>query len=159
MNIEKDFWGYDVITTGVDTGRYATAEVAAQSHVDELYSYISDASKDAQGFRVRFEYQDWSFAELEAECDYWSEQVAIAVERERQQEEKDLAKFKALIQHTIELGAGDEETALRWLTQGEQFYHSQDVEHWVWQQGILFTDYGRELINKLENVISYKKVA
>ena len=57
------------------------------------------------------------------------------------------------------MGAGDEETAIRWLTQDEEFYHSQDVEHWVYNQGILFTDYGRELVKQLDNTVSYKEAA
>jgi hypothetical protein len=57
------------------------------------------------------------------------------------------------------MGAGDEETALRWLTQDQEFYHEQDVEHWVYTQGILFTDYGRELVAQLNNTVSYKEAA
>jgi hypothetical protein len=57
------------------------------------------------------------------------------------------------------MGASDEETAIRWLTADEEFYHSQDVEHWIYNQGILFTDYGRELVKKLDNTVSYKEAA
>jgi hypothetical protein len=45
------------------------------------------------------------------------------------------------------------------LTADEEFYHSQDVEHWIYNQGILFTDYGRELVKKLDNTVSYKEAA
>ena len=41
------------------------------------------------------------------------------------------------------------------MTQDETFYHSQDVEHWVWKQGILFTDYGRELVKELEKIVEF----
>jgi len=66
-----------------------------------------------------------------------------------------VVEFKKLITNTIELGAGDEETALRWLTSSETFYSSQDVEHYVWDKGILFTDYGKELVNKLMNIVTF----
>jgi len=48
-------------------------------------------------------------------------------------------------------------TALRWMTQGETFYHHQCVEHWVWNQGILFTDYGRELVKELMGIVEFVK--
>ena len=66
-------------------------------------------------------------------------------------------EFKTLVQKTIDLGAGDEETALRWLTTDEKFYHSQDVESWVWNHNILFTDYGKELVKKLEKIVTYEE--
>ena len=80
--------------------------------------------------------------QYEAECKFADEQVE---------------EFKALVQKTIDLGAGDEETALRWLTSGEKFYHIQDVESWVWDYNILFTDYGKELVKKLENIVTYEE--
>ena len=67
-----------------------------------------------------------------------------------------IEKFKTLIQDTIGLGAGDEETALRWLTENEEFYSGQDVESWVWDKGILFCDYGKNLVKKLETIVKFK---
>ena len=67
-----------------------------------------------------------------------------------------VAEFKKLVQTTIDVGAGDEETALRWLI-GEKFYHIQDVESWVWDCNILFTDYGKELVKKLDKIVTYEE--
>lgn len=159
MNTTTDFMGYTVIATGVDAGRYATPEVAMESYADELYGYISDVSKDAQGFRHRMDISGMTFAQLEAECDYWSDRAKIAIEREKQYAQKCVADFVELLEKTISYGANDEETALRWLIQGEKFYCGQDVEHWVYNQGILFTDYGKELCKKLEGIVSYEEVA
>ncbi len=76
---------------------------------------------------------------------------------EKAQEEADVAKFEARIQDVIGLGAGDRETALRWITSQETFYHSQCVEHFVWEQGILFTDYGKQLVKDLAEIVEYKE--
>jgi hypothetical protein len=38
-----------------------------------------------------------------------------------------------------------------------EFYHSQDVEHWVYNYGILFSDYGKELVKKLMNIVNFKE--
>ena len=115
MNTTTDILDYTIIADGIDAGRYATAEVAMQSYSDELYGYISDASKEAQGFRFRVDVSGMTFAELEAECDYWYNQAAIANEEEKEAEAFAVEEFKALVARTIELGAKDEEIALRWL--------------------------------------------
>ena len=124
-------------------------------------SIVSDLHKDAYGFRPS---QSWwamwaafNADQMQAEWDHLIEVMNESIEMERLEKERALAEFKALVQKTIELGAGDEETALRWMTQDETFYHSQDVEHWVWNQGILFTDYGRELVKRLNSLVDYKE--
>ena len=103
MNTTADFLGYTIIADGIDAGRYATAEVAMQSYSDELYGYISDASKETLGVRFRFDATQLSFAELEAECDYWDNQLR----RDADQEEQTLQLFMQY--------APDEETARRWM--------------------------------------------
>jgi hypothetical protein len=143
-NITTDYMGYTVIATGEDANRYATPEVAAQAYAEELYRYISDASKDAQGWRLRLDITNMTFSALEEECRYWDDQVSASIDYEKREAAQAVENFKALVQRTIELGAEDEETALRWLVQDEQ-----DVEHWVYMQGILFTDYGRDLVSRL----------
>ena len=103
MNTTTDFLDYTIIADGIDAGRYATAEVAMQSYSDELYGYISDVSKDVMGVRDRFDPTQLSFAELEAECDFWSNQLR----RDADQEEQTLQSFMQY--------APDEETARRWM--------------------------------------------
>ena len=100
-----DFRGYEIVADGIDAGRYATAEVAAQAYADDLHSYISDASKDAWGFRYRGPFPT-TFAELEAECDYWEAQIRQDLEAEKAYEE---ATLQAFMQY-----APDLETAERW---------------------------------------------
>ena len=79
-----------------------------------------------------------------------------AFEAEEAHKKECLKKFEALVQETIANGAGNEETALRWLSQNDTFYHIQDIESWVWDHGILFTDYGRKLVKKLEGLVTFK---
>ena len=52
----------------------------------------------------------------------------------------------------IKAGAKDEKEALRWLTKDLGLTHIQDYEHFVWEKGFLFTDYGRELVKQLKNI-------
>jgi len=122
----------------------------------ELETFIWDAFKDAYGCRPRhMDFKSMTLEELETEADRISAAAQEQFEFEKAEEERKVVEFKKLITNTIELGAGDEETALRWLTSSETFYSSQDVEHYVWDKGILFTDYGKELVNKLMNIVTF----
>jgi hypothetical protein len=144
-------------TTTTDLDHWAESGVFNLEQYERhcLIGEISDASKDAYGFRLRLDWDSMSLEELRDEASrVWQYAVAEA-ELEQEREKLDLEDFKALVQQTIDMGAGDEETALRWLTQGETFYHGQCVESWVHKQGILFTDYGRELVKRLKDLVDY----
>lgn len=124
----------------------------------ELETLIWDVYKDAYGYRPRhMDFKAMSIEELKEEADRLCEAANAQYEAEKAQEAADVETFKAIVQKTIELGAGDEETALRWMTQGEDFYHGQDVEHFVYNYGILFSDYGKELVKKLMNIVTFKE--
>ena len=127
-----------------------------------MYTYseelFSDFHKDAYGFRPTGDH--WFYSATPAEKQEIWDAVGRAFDR-RQAEEAEieaqsLIEFEKEVQSYIELGAGDRQTALCWMTQNETFYHSQDIEHWVWKQGILFTDEGRKLVEELKTIIVYK---
>lgn len=127
-----------------------------------MYDYseelFSDFHKDAYGFRPRnhrFYDADTSPAEKQEIWDATGRAFDRRQEEEARREEEALADFKAQITKVIEAGAGNRINALRWMTSSETFYHSQDVEHWVYNQGILFTDYGRELVKELEKIVEF----
>lgn len=48
------------------------------------------------------------------------------------------------------------ESALRWMTTEERengwMKYSQDAEHWVWNQGFLFTQRGWEVVEMLKRI-------
>ena len=155
--ITCEFSNVSTYVDGINAGRCVTVEDAATEYAENLYSYISDASKEANGCRYRFDHAGMTFAQLEAECDYWSKQAQITIDEERAIADQVVEEFKALVQQTIELGAGDEATALRWLTQDQEFYNGQCVEHWVYNQGVLFTPYGKALVNQLLDIVQFKR--
>jgi hypothetical protein len=124
------------------------------NHVDDykrwsLINYIYDGHKDAYGVKGRhYNFDAMSIAELEAEADRIDEAVVETIDRESAEEEAAIESFEATIASIIEVGAGNRETALRWLT-----YMCDDSEHWVYNQGFLFTDYGRALVKEIDAVI------
>ena len=117
---------------------------------------FSDLHKDAYGFRPRgHEYYEAAPARKQEIWVKVCEDLEVAQDEEARREQEAVAEFKAQITKVIEAGAGNRITALRWMTSTETFYHSQDVEHWVYNQGILFTDCGRELVKELESIVEY----
>lgn len=91
-----------------------------RTHREELMDYISDAHKDAYGFRPRgYNYPEMTDAELEAEAASLSEAVNREITRERVEEAKCREAWEASVSDTIKLGAADRETAVRWLLDAE----------------------------------------
>ncbi len=86
---------------------------------DDLMSYISDAHKDAYGFRPH----DWnlslkSIEELEAIADRMTDAVCDAIQRQRLEEEEALRSFEALIATLVCVQrARDREQAIRWIVE------------------------------------------
>ena len=125
------------------------------TYSDELFS---DFHKDAYGFRPRG--HEFYSATPERKQEIW-DAIGRAFDRaqaeEAELEAQSLIDFEKEVQTYIDNGAGDRQNALRWMTQNEVFYHSQHVEHWVWEKGILFTDEGRKLVEELKTIIVYKE--
>ena len=122
---------------------------------------VSDLHKDARGFRPRAAFcEGWAQSDDDNKQAIWD---GLLRELERHQaweamrEREALSEFQAELESIIDLGAGDRQTALRWMTQSETFYHSQDVEGWVFSRGILFTDYGRDLVDELMDIVTFKE--
>jgi hypothetical protein len=123
---------------------------------EDLSIYIYDGFKDAYGVKGRhYKFETMSLQELRDEAAHIEREIVFAIDAEQEAATLAVEEFEHRVVETIRLGAGDRETALRWMTQGDTFYSYQDVEHWVWDQGILFTDYGRNLVKELEEIVTY----
>ena len=124
----------------------------------ELEEYIYDAHKTAFGVKGRhYNFKAMSLQELKDEADYISKACDEQMQLEAEMEAEAIERFKKAIADTIAVGAEDETTALRWMTDAEDFGYVQDIESWVWDKGMLFTDYGKEIVDKLTNI--YLKAA
>ena len=123
---------------------------------------ISDLHKDARGYRPsQYFWEGWEELSDEGQKEIFgmlAEELKIREQDEREMEQRAIKTFEARIADVIKLGAGNRQTALRWITSQEKFYHSQSVEHFVWEQGILFTDYGKKLLNELLEIVEYEEM-
>jgi hypothetical protein len=117
---------------------------------NDLLNIMSDMHKDAYGFRPRnINYAAFTDAELDAEADRLQEVIEESIKLEAVREEADLEAFGALIKKTIALGAGDRETALRWIVEGADDWNAEAI---VWSMGILYTETGRALVKEINEV-------
>ena len=80
----------------------------------ELYGTISDVSKDANGFRARFDWQSMTLDQLQEELDYYYKESLETQEREAKWEEENLQSWKAHLRHLVSIGAKNIPTALKW---------------------------------------------
>ena len=122
---------------------------------------VSDLHKDARGFRPHAAFMEgWNSSDDENKQVIWD---GLIRELERHQaweairEREALSEFQGELEILIESGAGDRQTALRWMTETETFHNSQSVEHWVFNRGILFTDFGRELVKELMDIVTFEE--
>ena len=127
-------------------------EMTAYTYEENIFS---DFHKDAYGFRPRgHEFYTATPARKQEIWDSVGRAFDIREAEEAEEEARALREFEAEIASVIEAGAGDRTTALRWMTEEDTFYHSQDIEHWVYLQGILFTDAGRALVEELKSIVT-----
>lgn len=82
------------------------------------YDLFSDVYKDAHGFRPRnhrFYDADTTDAERQRIWDYTLAEVERAIEEDRRLERLAIERFEKRIADLISIGAGDRETAVRWI--------------------------------------------
>jgi hypothetical protein len=120
---------------------------------------VSDLHKDAYGFRPSKDYMDmWDYGLTDEgrqmEWDYLIEKIDSELSAEKIREQLAVDYFIKQLGLVMRCGV-DELTALRWMTQEENFTHAQDIEHWVWKQGILFTECGKKTLSDLEEIYKF----
>ena len=95
-------------------------KITTQEEKNECLMWISDLYKDVHGFRPRgYNFDEWSFQELTKFVNDLSDQADQEREYHREQAQLAEVEFNERIQEVIDLGAGDRETALRWMLQGD----------------------------------------
>ncbi len=130
-----------------------------------MYTYttelFSDLHKDVYGYRPRgAAMEDWNSRTPRQKNELFNalcDELEEVTRDEKRQADRNLFEFTGQIMDMIELGAKDRETALRWMTQDHEFHSEQDVSHWVWAHGILFTEYGKQLVKDLLKIVEIKE--
>ena len=91
------------------------------SEKEQLLQYISDAHKDAYGFRPRGQYgDDWSVEELRVELDRLCVYANEVYELEKAREVERLEEFEATLVKLMNCGAKSRMEALRWIIEADE---------------------------------------
>ena len=127
-------------------------------HRTDILLIMSDFHKDAHGFRPRgIDYTKWSDEDIISE---WNslEKICDANRIENaEQLAQDILTWEDELENLIAIGANNRPTAIRWIVEGikgdKEYIDGQDLEHYIWNKGILFSDTGRTLYQELLNTL------
>jgi len=115
---------YQAISKMVSKLNETTRKQKDMNYRQDLAQYIWDARKDADGIRPRYlglfdaegnVAEAWTLERLQAEAAAAEADVRAAIEHEERQQRLAAVAFECAIQKTIRVGAGDRDTAIRWL--------------------------------------------
>lgn len=127
MDENPGSWGGMIVTDPAHWAEYGVYTVADFERY-ELETYIYEGHKDAFGTKGRhYDFKNMTLAELEKEADYISNAVKNTMREEAEAEKQRITEFEAQIKHTIAAGAGDRETAIRWIVDAEGLTDEKDL--------------------------------
>ena len=105
----------------------------------QLLSDISDAHKDAYGFRPRTDSSNMSDEQIDAWYDDVCADANRVFEEETQQNVKSLSAWNVRLNKIMEMGAGDRITAIKWDMQA---YNTTSADDYCWEANIPFEAIG-----------------
>ena len=121
---------------------------------EQLLSTISDLHKDVYGVRWRGDASGMSDADLQSFLDSLGESMEREIEYQRQADIEAVEQFEARIVEVIAMGAGDRETALRWIIDAhfdedaathiehDSYYFNYEMHlptNYNWREGAYYT--------------------
>jgi hypothetical protein len=102
--------------------------------LEQYQSIYWDMYKDAYGFRPRNVNTDsWTVEDFEKEFQFLGTVIERNIQDQKIIEQEAIRTFEALVSTTIQNGAADRDTAIRWILDDET-----DVEHFEWQNCLPF---------------------
>ncbi len=122
---------------------------------------VSDLHKDARGYRPReYFWAEWNTSndfDRQAIWDGLIRELNAEMDRERAAEAAALEQFEQLIADTIQFGAADAETAIRWILEGEDFTGfdlAYGADYVAWHFGMSYSNPYRTQIQTVIDQIS-----
>jgi hypothetical protein len=106
---------------------------------------VSDLHKDAFGFRPSELFrEEWIGANEAQKQEIWDSlerALEVSMEIERENEQRAIDRFEALVRVNIDAGAKDRETALRWIMDASRA--NGDWEFLCWEYGLPYRYFER----------------
>ena len=104
---------------------YTPAQLDRYLDETTLYEMISSCASKSYARTVLS--RDMTDEEFKKEMDYWSKENEEQFARDKAEQEKNVKEFEARITDLISSGAGNRETALRWIMQAENMEDEHDA--------------------------------
>jgi hypothetical protein len=126
---------------------------------------VSDLHKDARGYRPdAYFWEEWNQCGDDTRQAMWDNlirELEDTMAEDRRREAVALARFEDLLARTRQAGAGDDETAVRWILEGEGF---EEHDYWygadycAFHFGLNYSNPYKDLFNRVCRD-QYRKVA
>lgn len=101
------------------------------SELEQLAGEYSDAHKDAYGFRPRGQ-ANWTVEDYKAALPGVYDDVRQSIADEQARQAESVVQFEAKVQKLIAMGAGNRQTALRWMANEGQAVG--DLSKWTLEE-------------------------
>ena len=116
---------------------------------DSLITSVYEMHKDAYGVKGRhYNFDAMSNKELEEELKHLCEVAKREREIEARQEAENYKNFEKRIFDTVQMGAGDRETAIKWILEAEGLDKEQDTGYICYSLGL---GYDKEYLFKTKH--------
>ena len=120
---------------------FKAAQEAPVHTFDE--SIVSDLHKDAHGYRPSdYFWTMWNDTTDDGRQTIWDDlidELNLSVDRERREREHALDRFEGLVSKTIEHGAADRETAIRWIVESLDLGGYSTAEYACYHLGLSYS--------------------
>lgn len=107
-------------------GIYSPAQYDRYMDEVTLYETVSIATSKSYARSVVANTNGMTDEEFKKELDYWGQQADNEIKREQEEEAMALKDFEKRVLDTINTGAGDRKTAIKWILQGEGLEKERD---------------------------------
>ena len=123
---------------------------------DDLISCMWDGYKEIHGVRPRWiDFESMSDEQLETEYELFCKSYQESWEEDCRSDLACQKMFEETISKTIAIGAKDRQTALRWMIGAVDCCSSQDVELYLYNNGVLSCSMFKSYMQELEAVVTY----
>jgi len=104
---------------------------------DSLITSVYEMHKDAYGVKGRhYDFDNMSNKELEEELERLCKVAQAEREAEERFEQAAYEKFEGRVAETLKMGAGDRETAIKWILQAEGLENEKDAGYICYSLGL-----------------------
>jgi hypothetical protein len=112
--------------------------------LEQYQSQYWDMYKDAYGFRPRgIDTSTWTESDFEKAFDSLAEAISAGEKARAEDEARAIVRFGKLVEKTMQAGACDRETALRWIMEGSDC--NGDWEYLAYRHSLPYDFFKKEV--------------